>query len=192
MANTSANVRIGKPASTGGVLVGALGASPALPTDATTALASGFNGVGYIGEDGVTMSQGTDVKEIKSWGGDTVRKVQTSHDCTFKFVMIETNQYSAAAYFGDANVTYTAPTPTKGNLVNSKVTGAELDHKKWVFEILDGLAKVRVVVPDGQITERGDVAFKTDEAIGYEVTVTAYPDASAVKAYLYTDDGQHT
>lgn len=192
MADTAANVRIGKPASTGGVLVGAIGASPALPTDATTALAVGFNGVGYIGEDGVTMTQGTDVKEIKAWGGDTVRKVQTSHDCTFKFIMIETNQYSAKAYFGTSQVTYTPADATKGNRVAAQVSGAQLDHNKWVFEISDGLAKVRVCVPDGQITERGDLAFKTDEAIGYEVTVTAYPDGTGVKAYLYTDDGVHT
>ena len=35
------------------------------------------------------------------------------------------------------------------------------------------------------MTERGDVVYKNDEAIGYEVTITCYPDQNGVKAYKY-------
>jgi hypothetical protein len=49
----------------------------------------------------------------------------------------------------------------------------------------DGSDLIRIVVPDGQVVERGDVVYKNDTPIGYQVTVTAYPDASGVKAYIY-------
>jgi hypothetical protein len=53
---------------------------------------------------------------------------------------------------------------------------------------VDGDVDIRIVIPDGQVTERGDVTYANGEAIGYDVTVTAYPDDSGVKAYIYRDE----
>jgi hypothetical protein len=58
-----------------------------------------------------------------------------------------------------------------------------------VFEILDGLRTGRVVLPDAQVTARGDVSYVDTDAVSYPVTLTAYPDANGVKAYIYWDDG---
>ena len=47
-----------------------------------------------------------------------------------------------------------------------------------MFEVLltGGLIK-RIVIPEGQITERGGVVYKDGDAVGYEVTIAAYPSA---------------
>jgi hypothetical protein len=175
MANTAANVRVGKPAVSGGVSVADAGTT--LPTDATTGLAVGFTAAGYVGEDGVTQTIATDSTDIKAWGGDIVRRVQTSHVVTYKFTLIETNDTTLAVYYGDDNV-------TAGNV---EIKAGDLPHKEWSIDVVDGDNTIRVVIPDGQVTDRGDVVFKDDQAIGYDVTVTAYPDDSGVKAYIYQD-----
>jgi hypothetical protein len=174
MANVAGNVLVGKPATTGGVLIADTGVT--VPTDATTALAGGFVASGYISEDGVVQSIAADVTKIKAWGGDIVRAVQTSHDVTYAFTLLETNDASLAAYYGAAN--YTPGT--------TRVVAGDMPHKEFVFEIADGTSKIRIVIPNGQVTERGDVTYKDDTAVGGQLTVTAYPDASGVKAYIYT------
>lgn len=179
MANTAANVIVGKPLATGGVLTGALSAT--LPT-AATGTTAGFTAVGYISDDGVTQTIDTDTTDIVAWGGDTVRVVQTSHKVEYKFTLIETSSTSLSVYYGTDNVTGSA------GVLTVKIKGGDLDHGKWVLEVKDGDQRVRVCIPDGQVTDRGDVVFKDDEAVGYEITLSCYPDSSGVKAYLYTDD----
>lgn len=188
MANSASAVAIGKPAVTGGALRAPLGTT--LPTDVTTALPAAFIALGYISSDGVVESTSADKSDIVAWGGDTVRTVQTSHAVTYKLTMIETNEESASVYYGDENVTATAATPTAGNLLAVKVTSVELAHFVWDFEVMDGLRKGRVVLPDGQVTERGDVSYVDADAVSYPITISAYPDSTGVKAYIYWDDGK--
>lgn len=175
MALDAKNVRV---AVTGAALVAPLGTTA--PTNSTTAVAATFKDVGYISEDGVTQSISTDVSDIKAWqNGDVVRKVQTSHDYTLQFSMIETTDTTLKLYYADS-------TATAGAV---KVTGAQSAHNVWVLDVKDGDDTIRIVLPDAQITERGEVTFKNDEAVGYDITLTAYPDTSGVKAYIYLDDG---
>ena len=44
-------------------------------------------------------------------------------------------------------------------------------------------------MPNGQVTEVGVVTFAATEAVGWNVTMTAYPDANGNNAYIYTNDG---
>jgi hypothetical protein len=190
MPNAAANVAIGKPLATGGALRAPL--ATVLPTDESTVLLPAFKSCGYISDAGLTESTSADTSEIVAWGGDTVRKVQTKHDLTYAFEMIETNGVSAGIYYGTANVVATAASPTAGAKIAIKITGAELEHGVWVFEIADGLRRGRVLLPDGQVTERGDVTYVDADSVKYPVTVSAYPDASGTKAYIYWNGGIKT
>lgn len=149
-----------------------------LPTDATTALDAAFADVGFIHEDGVTETQDTDTNDIVAWqNGAKVRKVQTSHDLMYAFTMLETSPVTLEAYYGNH----------LDGVV--EIDGKELPHKAWVLSVLDGDHVLRAVIPDGQITERGEITYANGEAVGREVTITCYPDSEGVKAYLYFDDG---
>lgn len=176
MANTAANVLVGKPLATGGALTGPLSAT--LPEDATTA-PTGFTAVGYISDDGVTQTIDTDTTDINAWGGDVVRTIQTSHKLTYQLTLIETSAASLGVYYGADNV-------SGSTALTVLIKGGDLPHGKWVLEVRDGDRRVRITIPDGQVTDRGDVVWKDDEAVAYEVTITCFPDADGVKAYLYT------
>jgi hypothetical protein len=186
MANTAANVVAGVPLATGGILIGDLAA--AAPTTAVSAL-TGFTAAGYIGEDGVTETNERSTDRIRAWGGDTVKVVQTEHNVTYQFTFLETlNADVLKAVYGDDNVTTTAATASTGTLHEVQINAATLPHKSYVFELKDGDAKIRIYVPDGQITEVGEVTYSDSEVIGYQVTVEAFA-VDGNKAVKFLDNG---
>ncbi|MDQ5860713.1 MAG: phage tail protein [Actinomycetota bacterium] len=187
MPNVAANIAAGTPLSTGGVLIGALTAT--LPTTAVAAT-TGFTAAGYVGEDGVTESYDRSTEKVRAWGGDTVKVVQTEFGATYQFTFLETlNADVLKAVYGDANVTTTAATTTTSQLHAVKVTGQTLPHKRFIFELKDGYTKIRIAIPDGQITEVGEITYSDAEVIGYQVTVEAFSDSTGVNAYKYLDNG---
>lgn len=190
MANNSKNVVAGKPLATGGVWIGDEGA--AAPTDATSVL-TGFTAAGYIGEDGVTEGTDRSTDKIKAWGGDTVKVVQTDYSNTYAFTFIESlNADVLRAVYGDDNVDTTAATSEAGSLHAVTINSQTLPRKQFVFEIKDGDARIRIHVPEGQITEVGEVTYTDGEVVGYAVTVEAFVDESGNNAYKYIDDGRPT
>lgn len=176
MAQLADEVRV---AVTGAIYTAPLGTT--LPTDATSPLNMAFTELGFVSEDGVVESQSTDTTDIKAWqNGTIVRKVQTSHDLTYAFTLIQSNDDTRGVSYGDDAIT--AP----GSV---EVTGTQPANHSWVVDVVDGDNLIRIVLPAAQVTDRDDVTYANGDAIAYGVTITAYPDDDAVKAYIYTDDG---
>lgn len=172
---------------TGGVLAGPLGT--ALPTDETTALDDALKAQGYVGDDGLTMKIDRKTEKIRAWGGDTVKVIQTEHSVEFELDFLETNTEVLKQFFGSSNVTTTAATASSGTKNKVTLNAATLPPQVYVFEMKDGNARIRVVLPNAQITENSDVKFTSKDAIGYGVKLEALPDALGNKAYIYSNDG---
>lgn len=189
MANAS-NVLAGKPLVGGGIFVAPKGTTR--PTDATTALNAAYKGTGYVSEDGVTETVDRSTDKIRAWGGDTVKVVQSEFGVQYEFTFIETlNSDVLKAVYGDANVTTTAATSSKGTLHKVKLNSGTLPEQQFVIDMKDGDATVRIDFI-GQISEVGDVTYSDEEVIGYPVTVVAIPDANGDSALKYLDDGVKT
>lgn len=146
------------------------------PTNATTAYGAGWVDLGTISEDGLSVEFNEDSTEIKQWGGTTVRKMMTGFALTFGFTCLESNRAVIERFHRFA--------PTGGRV---DIKGGVADPRAWAFDVLDGDVHVRYIVRNGELSERGGITHKADEAIAYAFTVTAYPDDNGVAAIEYSD-----
>lgn len=180
MSNNASNVTTGKPKVGGAVYVASTAAS--LPTAADGTL-TGFTCLGYCSEDGVVNSTDIESDIVKAWGGDTVLTLETSKVDTFQFTLIESlNPDVLKEVYGADNVSGT--TLASGITVN--VNSKALTARAWVIDmIMKGNILKRVVIPSGTITDIGDITYTDDDAVGYEVTITAMADTSGNSHYEY-------
>lgn len=160
----------------------------ALPTDETTALNAAFKDSGYISDSGLKIGTNQSNTEIVDWSGNVVRDIMQSYGNQLTWEHLEWNEQSLKNFLGDNNVTVTATVgaPTK---ITAKFNGDEMPTKEWVFNIKDGIRKIRVVVPNGKVSERGEISFVKSEAVKLPITLKTYPDASGNHIYVYSSDG---
>lgn len=180
MANNVNYVTAGTPKVGGSIFHATKGST--LPTDATTELATDFKGLGYVSEDGVTQAEEIETNTVKAWGGDVVMASQTGKTFTYEFTLIEAlSEEVQKLVHGSNNVS--------GNLKSGltvKGNTTELPAESYVIEqIMNGNVLKRTVVPNGKITSLGEVSYKDGEAVGYDVTITAFPDEKGNSFYDY-------
>lgn len=180
MANQPKYVTSAKPKVGGSIYSAPIGT--ALPTDATTALNAAFKCLGYVSDDGVQNSDDRKTTDIKSWGGDIVNSVQTEKTDTFKYTLIEAlNVDVLKEIYGDSNVTGGLDT---GITVKSNST--ELDEHVIVIEmVLRNNVLKRIVLPSAKVTDVGEIKYKDGDNVGYETTVTCFPDDNSNTHYEY-------
>ena len=181
MANVATNVSTGKPKVGGSIYVAPLGTT--LPTDATSTVdTTKFTPLGYVSDDGVTNNNAPETDSVKAWGGDTVLMLQTDRPDTFAFTLIESlNKDVLETVYGGGNVTVDA-----SDNITVKATAEELPGYCWIIDMIvrGGRAK-RITIPNGTISDLGEIAYKDDDAIGYALTITDVPDSNGVYHYEY-------
>lgn len=168
MANTVDYVSTGKPAGVGAIWRAPLGT--ALPAAVDATLDNAYKCLGYCSEDGFTQSTSISTENLKAWGGDVVDTPMTEKIETDKFKAIESlNVDVLKAAYGDDNVTGTAATgiTVRHNANDQKACVIVVDM------ILRNGGKQRIVIPNAKLTSLGDVVYKDNEAVGYDMTFTA-------------------
>lgn len=174
------NITTGRAKVTGCVYRAALGT--ALPTNATTALASEYKELGYVSEDGLTNSNSPTVETVKDWSGSVVAVLQSDREDTFAFAFLESkNADVLKSIYGESNVT-----EESDGTIKVSVGNVPPEEYVWVFEMAlkDGKYK-RIVLPDGMVTALGDISYTSTDLIMYNVTLTATADSTGHTHYEY-------
>ncbi|MFB6392633.1 hypothetical protein [Polymorphospora lycopeni] len=154
-----------------------------LPTDATTALGADFSEVGAISGDGITEATSQDFNDIFMWQGNALAaSLPGEYVKTFQFAAMETNQVTLGVQYSGSTITQTATGVTVAERPPAR------DLRAWVLHGVDGARLQRVVVPFGQVSERGDVVWSSQDVTVYQWTVKCFVDSSGNVAYRYYVD----
>lgn len=182
MANKE-NVAVGKPKVGGAIHVAPSGTT--LPTDAVTALDAAFVNLGYVSEDGLTNSNSAAVETIHAWGKDIIY-AKDGDDEKYSWTLLEVLDANVQKFIRGADNVTVGEGGAMSVQVKRPSARTQMEERVIVVEmILHGRA-VRHVIPRGVITEVGEVAYKDDDTVGYQVTVTALADANGNSHYEYT------
>ena len=188
--NNKDNITIGLPKPGGAVYVAPLGT--ALPTDADTSLSSDYANLGYITEDGLTVSTGESVDKIRAWGRDVVMNASTEYDKTFTLALMETIRKATLEFVrGKENVAVNAD----GSIASGD-TGEPLPRCVVVVDTLQNNGSAtprihRIVFGDCQISDRsGDQNYNNSDPLTYPVMCEAFKfDSVALPGkQTYCDD----
>jgi hypothetical protein len=190
MAVDATKVLIGAPdqVGTGAILSAPLGT--ALPADARTAIHEDFTGSGYVSQDGISLTPEYSTNDIVDWSGSVVRRLLESFNGTIAWSHIQWDVDSLRNAFGDENVTVTPATATHGEQIAVRIGSHLPEAKSWVFKMKDGNSLIRIVVPNGQVTNVDEMVFNKQNPIPLPVSLACYPDANGESIYIFTDDGK--
>jgi len=182
MAIDAKKVLVGAPnqsSTTGAVQYAAIGTTP--PTDAKTAWNAGTY-CGYVSEDGLTLSANFNTVDIKDWSKSTIRTLldEFSGEVTFNFV--QTDYDSLCAIFGSESVSQS------GNKITINIGAHMTAPKVYVFNMKDGEARMRVVLPNAQPVLNGALTFVAGAAINWPVKLTCGADSNGESIYVYVEE----
>lgn len=154
--------------------------SVTLPTNASASLGGDFSEVGAISEDGITEATSQERNDIFIWQGNALgRRLPGQYTKTFTFAAAETNLITLGVQYPGSTITQTA----EGVTVAEKPPAT--DVRSWVLHGIDGERELRLVVPRGEVTERGDVVWSSQNITVYEWTMSCYLDGSGNVLYRY-------
>lgn len=151
------------------------------PQDAIEEIGEELDRLGFLSDEGYSLTRDKSNEEIRRWGGQIFRTVQTEFSETLNFEFLEGDKIEVLKeVFGPNNVSGTLETG-----ITIKHNEETLPSRTFVFDMKDGGKRRRLVVPNGQITETEDVTYSHSDVVRYGVTVTCYPNEDGDCAYEY-------
>lgn len=172
-------------------ITGALYKAPpgtAVPADSGATLDAAFVNLGYLSEDGITENWEDSVDDVVAWqSATTVRSSTTESKLSLELTMIETNKDVLETFHRGS----TMATVSAGEY-RLDVVPATADPSIWVFDVIDGSRRIRLLFNNGEITARGAVPYANGSAVMYPVTLQAYPDANGFIIQKFSNDAAWT
>lgn len=169
----------------GGAWVTDKGAAvPTRPTSVSTALPSGLFAVGAISDDGLQYAFDEDSESFTAWGQLAPFRTEVTRSTrTFQLTLWETNRPIVKSVMYRLAADDVTADETTGLYTFAETSAPVPDRRTWCIDVMDGGNIERFWVPLGEVTDRDDVTYKSDEMSGFNVTITAYPDETGNTVY---------
>lgn len=182
--NDKSNITIGLPKEGGAIYWAPAGTS--LPTSADATLSSAFTCLGYVTEDGVTISISDEGDDINAWGPEIVMHSSTNYTKTATLNLLETSKAAVLQFvYGSDNVTVN----DDGTMTWSD-TGKPLPRGVFVCDTLQNNGSAnprihRIIFGDAQFTDRsGDHVYNNSDPLSFPIVLTSYKfDFNGKKVY---------
>lgn len=157
-----------------------------LPTNLTDNMSTvpAWKAVGLLSEDGASESRDEDSTDYYAWGGKLIRTQRSRHKRSISVTCLEDN----LVVFGLTNPGSTVA--TAGGVNTRTVKIPKSDKASFVLELVDGDITRRRHIPQGEVTEVGEVSLSESDLQAFELTITIYPDSNDVLFVDYDNDPQ--
>ncbi|WP_032368590.1 phage tail tube protein [Rhodococcoides fascians] len=186
------------------VLAGAVLDAPltaSLPATLTSGASSelvattGFSSLGRISDAGLSASADTESSGVPGWGAlEDVRTDIIRRTSTFGFACLETKKNVLALYTNQDLSAVTADATT-GEVAFTEATKPDTRYRRMILLGIDGEGANAIYIarflPRATISEVSEQSWSTEDALAYQMTVTAKIDSTlgyAVK-HLYGGPG---
>lgn len=157
-----------------------------LPTDPTAALNAAFTGLGYISEDGATVTAAPEILEIAAWQSrQSVRREMTSQAITVAFSLMQFNESTIPLAFGGGAVTSLGGGKFRYDFPDDQDA---LDVRAAVLEAQDGTKHYRWVFERCNVTESVETSVQRGAAALLPITLSVLVPESGSPGYFLTDD----
>lgn len=175
-------ITVGQP-SQGGYLYAYIGTPESLPTDAVSALPSGFESVGYITENGINDTASITSNKFGEWGGTNVLSFNSKIEGTMKVELEEINRpVCAKLRYGSNNVTV----DTDGTVKSVKETTAPNEEVCFVAEEIESNGmKRRIIFPRVKVESVDDIAHQLGSLMVYGLTFTKLVGADGYSVMVH-------
>lgn len=175
---------------TGALYTGALGTTEPSRT-AIEAWPAGMVDLGYISDDGITEGRDENTETFTPWQSTSpIRTEVTSSTLTIQATLWESKWETISLYYrvglDDADQTGTGDDAVVSFVEAGK---PKRDLRCFGVDVIDGTYHRRVFLPMAEVTERGELTYKSDTLIGYDCTITAYPGAAGYSALRVFKEG---
>lgn len=179
--NSTANVSATKGIKGGYIFVAPVGTT--LPTgyvSDSSMLDSKFECLGFIGEDGIALSEESEATTLNDCFGDTMDETYSNRVESAQFTPAEIKAATLKVMYGDENVTDANGTITVKHNSNN--------HSSFSYVLLMQLKNGRKwthVVPEGKSSELDTLTISSSELASRAVTVKYMTDADGQTSYDY-------
>lgn len=142
-------------------------AGTALPATADATLDAAWTEVGYVSQDGLTVSVSASTDNIRDWGNKSVRLFVTDSEETAQSTVITTTQETLETVLGAGNVT-----STQGTVTASMSLATLPPEEAFLWRMKDGDDMIIVGCTKGQVTALDSMSFQPGSAISWTPTIT--------------------
>ncbi len=173
------------------VVVGAAGrvyvapVGTTLPTSPTSLLDASFADLGYVSEDGVTLSFALTTEDVTAWQtAFPIRRIGTGFEGSAAFTLLQFNSDTVSVAFGGGTVTE----PTPGVYKYTPPAASDVAEYSAVIEWSDGSRDYRWVINRCTVSDGVETNLVRNAAAQLPITLAVLGDDGVDPWYLVTND----